>query len=69
MDVGGGKFTLDVTIPVNTTATVLVPAGREQSLTESGKPIEQAEGVSAWCKVGDIAVLEIGSGTYHFESQ
>ena len=67
--VEGGKFTLDVTIPVNTTATVLMPAGDGKSLTESGKPIEQAEGVTRSGKVGDIAVLEIGSGTYHFESR
>ena len=63
-----GKFTLDVTIPANTTATVYVPAGREQSLTESGKPVEQAEGVRLVRMEGGIAVLQVGSGTYHFQS-
>ena len=63
-----GTFTLDVTIPVNTTATVYVPAGRDQSLTESGKPVQQAEGVRLVRMEGGNAVLQVGSGTYHFQA-
>ncbi|MFH1717237.1 MAG: family 78 glycoside hydrolase catalytic domain, partial [Planctomycetota bacterium] len=33
-----GTFTLNVTIPANTTATVYVPAGSLDSVTESGRP-------------------------------
>ena len=38
-------FTLDVTIPPGTTATVALPAGDPQSLVESGKPLKEAAGV------------------------
>jgi alpha-L-rhamnosidase len=61
-------FTLDATIPVNTTATVCLPVRRGQSLTESGKPVTQAEEVKLLRTGRRSTLLEIGSGTYHFES-
>jgi alpha-L-rhamnosidase len=56
---GGGKFTLDVTIPPNTTATVWLPAKEGATVTESGKPVEVRREAGAW-------VAEVGSGTYSF---
>ena len=55
-----GKFTLDVTVPVNTTATVWVPAKSAADVTESGTKAN----VVRWEK--GAAVVEVGSGSYSF---
>ncbi len=62
----GGKLTLDVTIPVNTTATVSVPATAKRTVTEGGKPAEKALGVTAARREASEAIYEIGAGSYHF---
>jgi alpha-L-rhamnosidase len=55
-----GRFTLEVTVPVNTTATVWVPAKRFAHVTpESG-------GVKFVREERDAAVYEVPSGTYRF---
>ena len=55
-----GPFSLTVTIPANTSATVFLPAIQGAHVTEGGKPIKaQAEGGSL--------VVRTGSGTYNFE--
>ncbi|HKI21590.1 MAG TPA: family 78 glycoside hydrolase catalytic domain, partial [Isosphaeraceae bacterium] len=59
-------LTLEVTIPANTTATISVPASVPAQITESGKPLAQAEGVKLVRTGGGGAVLELGSGTYRF---
>ena len=65
----GDKFTLDVTIPANTTATVYVPAGDIESVTEGGKPAAQANAVSLLRMEDDSAVFAVGSGHYRFVSK
>jgi hypothetical protein len=62
------KFTLDVTIPANTTATVYVPARKVADVTEGGKPAAEADGVKFLRAEGDRAVYQIGSGDYRFMS-
>jgi alpha-L-rhamnosidase len=62
------QLELGVTIPVNTTATVYVPAKDCGGVTESGKPATQAEGVRFVSMDGGDAVFEVGSGHYHFKS-
>jgi alpha-L-rhamnosidase len=64
----GGKLTMDVTIPINTSATVHVPARAATSVTESGKPAAQAKGVKFLRMENHAAVYEVGSGTYLFQS-
>jgi alpha-L-rhamnosidase len=59
---------MDVTIPVNTTATVYVPAKDAAGVTESGKPAAKAEGVKVLQMENDAAVFAVGSGHYHFQS-
>ncbi len=61
-----GRFELAVTVPVNTTATVYVPAPGESAVTESGGPASRAEGVRFLRMEGGAAVYEVGSGTYRF---
>lgn len=60
------NFTLEVEIPVNTTATVYVPFGGKWGVTEGGRPAHNAEGVRFLGLEGDYAVYEVGSGSYRF---
>ena len=60
------RLTLDVTIPVNTTATVYVPTTDAQSVTESGTPASQAERVKFLRHEPGAAVFEVLSGNYRF---
>jgi len=72
--VAGGRFTLAVTIPANTTATVLVPAKAARDVTEGGRPIRRTKTVTFLRVEPAIgtgpsrAVFEVGSGTYRFDS-
>jgi alpha-L-rhamnosidase len=64
---GGGSFTLDVTIPPNTTATVRVPADEGRNITESDRPAAQSPGVTLQKREKDAATFEVGSGSYRFQ--
>ena len=63
-----GQFTLDVTVPPNTTATVWVPAKDAGAVTESGKPVKNARGVKFVRSEGGSALFEVESGAYAFAS-
>lgn len=67
-NVENGAFNLSVTIPANTTATVVLPAASAETVTEGGKPANKAEGVRLVGMKDGAAVCEIGSGTYQFKS-
>jgi len=62
-------FDWKITIPPNSTATVFVPAKDASSVTESGKPAGDAEGVKFLRMENNTAVYAVGSGTYQFQSQ
>ena len=62
----GGRVTLDVTVPPNTTAEVIVPAASADVVTEGGQPVSQAPGVRFVRAAGGSAVFEVGSGRYRF---
>jgi alpha-L-rhamnosidase len=64
-----GTFTLDVTIPDNTTATVYIPAASAENVTESGQSATRAEGVRFLRMDHGSAVFSVGSGTYLFASK
>jgi len=64
----GGKLTMDVTIPPNTTAKVFVPAKDAASVTESGKLAKEGEGVKFLRMENNAAVYAVGSGNYQFQS-
>jgi alpha-L-rhamnosidase len=59
-------FKLNVTVPVNTVATVFVPASDAKRVTESGVPLGKAEGVKWLRSENGSVVLEVGSGNYEF---
>ena len=60
------RFTLHVTLPANTTATVYLPTETGTQIQESGKRVEEAEGVSYVREENGCAIFEIGSGEYEF---
>ncbi len=63
------QFIWNVTIPVNTTATLHVPAVNAASVRESGRPGNAAAGVR-WLRDEDNkSIFEVGSGSYRFRSQ
>jgi alpha-L-rhamnosidase len=66
--VSDGKLQLCISIPVNTTATVYVPAADAQAVRESGLPAANAPGVQFLRKEQAAAVFAVGSGTYQFEA-
>jgi alpha-L-rhamnosidase len=65
----GNHVTLNVVVPANTTATVCLPAKDAASVTESGMPASQADGVKFLQQEEDAVDFEIGSGAYHFVAE
>jgi alpha-L-rhamnosidase len=65
----GNRLTLEVIVPVNTTATVCVPAKDLASITESGRPVNQSEGVKFLRQKNGAAEFEVGAGNYRFASE
>jgi alpha-L-rhamnosidase len=63
-----GRFTLDVTVPVNTTAEVWVPAASADAVTEGGRKAATATGVRFVRMQDGNAVFTVGSGSYHFSA-
>jgi alpha-L-rhamnosidase len=61
-----GRFTLTVTVPANTTATVFLPEAEAGQVTEGGQAVETAEGVIQLSQEQQATVVEVGSGTYGF---
>jgi len=66
---GGDRFTLKLTIPPNTTATVFLPSKDGGEALEGGIPAGQSRGVQALRQEGDRAVFAAASGEYVFESR
>jgi hypothetical protein len=65
----GDQFTLQVTIPANTTATVYVPAQSAGTVTEGGQPAASRNGVKYLREENGRAVYEIAAGEYTFVSR
>jgi len=63
------SFTLEAEIPVNTTATVYLPAARGAEITESGSPIAGARGVRRLHDEDGAAVFAVESGKYAFAAR
>jgi alpha-L-rhamnosidase len=60
-----GRLTWDITIPPNTTAEVNIPA---DSILESGEPVKKGMGIKSIHKGKGHTIIEIGSGSYRFET-
>ena len=62
----GNQFDLEVEVPVNTSATIVLPTGNNSSVTESGRPIASSPGVVAAGTIHESASYNVGSGRYSF---
>ncbi len=67
--VDGARLTLRITIPANTTATVYVPVLPGREVLESGRPLQEIEGVQILKREIDQVLLAVGSGEYEFTSR
>ncbi len=61
-------LTLNVEIPSNTTATILIPAVDALAITESGKPLASLPEIKIGRTENGFVVLKVGSGKYFFKS-
>jgi alpha-L-rhamnosidase len=64
-----GRFELKVSIPANTSATVILPADDVQSVRESDRPVRRAPGVTFIRADSGHVVYEVTSGSYDFETK
>jgi len=62
----GLTLSLDVTIPANTTARVVIPTADPGDVTESGRAVRDAEGVEGVSVEHGRVIVTVGSGVYHF---
>lgn len=60
------RFTLDFTIPANSTATVYVPASPDDAITESGRPMAMVPEAKLLRLESGNAIFAVPSGHYHF---
>jgi alpha-L-rhamnosidase len=63
-----GVFSMEVTVPVGTTAQVFVPAASKAAVTESGAAIGSNQQVRFLREEAGYVVLEVLSGTYQFSA-
>ncbi|MCK5676491.1 MAG: family 78 glycoside hydrolase catalytic domain, partial [Verrucomicrobia bacterium] len=62
-------FTLNITIPANTTATVHVPAKKATDVSEGGRPTSTAKSLKFLRMENGRAVFSVDSGSYQFVSK
>ena len=62
-----GKVIVKVSIPVNTTATIILPATIQEKVTESGKPLSQNAYLKDIKAADKNLSMQAGSGDYVFE--
>lgn len=61
-----GRMVLEVNVPANTSATILLPGANAATTTESGLAIERASGVQNVRQEETGVRLQVGSGVYSF---
>jgi alpha-L-rhamnosidase len=59
-------FSLDATIPTNTTATIILPGSNLEDIYEGERPLSEAEGVKNVQTDEENTLIEVGSGHYEF---
>lgn len=62
----GNQLIMEVEIPVNTTATIYIPAKSANEITESGKLLSASKDVTVSGTEGEYVVAKAGSGKYVF---
>jgi hypothetical protein len=61
------QFSLEVSIPVNTTATIYIPASSVSAVMESGTPVSKIKELKPLGVKNGKVLIRVGSGNYHFE--
>ncbi|WP_454856626.1 family 78 glycoside hydrolase catalytic domain [Promicromonospora soli] len=64
-----GELSLTVIVPVGSTATVRVPARDPEAVTERGRPVRHAEGVTGVSAEDGVVAVRVGSGRYTFVAE
>jgi len=64
--IAGDEFRLEVSIPPNATATVILPDENRGRIRESADPVAEAEGIVEVTNEEGRTIVEVGSGTYSF---
>ncbi|MEQ9289480.1 MAG: family 78 glycoside hydrolase catalytic domain [Cyclobacteriaceae bacterium] len=64
----GNKLELSVTIPVNTTARIVLPVESASNVKMDNKSIGKIPGIESVENPGDKVILEVGSGDYNFST-
>ena len=62
------SFRWEIHVPVNSTATVYLPATDPGKIKEDNRPLSKAKGVKFLRMENGTAVYAVGSGTYRFQS-
>ena len=62
----GGKLTVSVAVPPNARGTVRLPGAVLAAVTEGGRAVASAPGVTRAAQDGEDVVVEVGSGQYAF---
>jgi alpha-L-rhamnosidase len=62
------KFILHVSIPANTTATVVLPSAAAEEVREGGKRLTRVKGVRVLSAPDEMVRLQVQSGSYDFSS-
>jgi alpha-L-rhamnosidase len=63
------RFEWALKVPVNTSATIRIPAVGVETITESGRPVRKAPCVKFLQMENQRAVFEVEAGEYHFTSR
>jgi len=64
-----GKFVMEITVPLSSTATVYVPAEKAGEVTGNNKKIRRSKEIQFLGMEEGYAVYKTGSGNYRFESE
>jgi alpha-L-rhamnosidase len=67
-NITAGRMTLTVDVPPNASATVLLPDSTLSAVTEDGKPLANRDGMKNVRQSGNTVVVDVGSGSYVFET-
>lgn len=60
------KLSMDITVPVGSTASVYFPTKDASQLKEGGKSLSKIKDLQVLSADDENAIIKIGSGTYHF---
>ena len=66
-EIADGKIRMDVVVPTNTTATLVLPAATGKRVLEKGIDISKVKAIGQEEPSGNDVVLKVGSGAYRLE--